>query len=283
MSTIPELTLRGGVQIPQFGLGTYKVTPEEAERVVSTALELGYRHIDTAAMYRNEREVGRAIAASGLPREELFVTSKLDNPFHDPDAVGPAFLRSLDDLGLDHLDLYLIHWPLARSTDLVATWEAVAALTETGRVRAVGVSNYTEAHLRTIIDATGVTPAVNQIEVHPYLSQEPLRARHREWGIVTQAWSPLARGRVLADAAVVALARRLGCTPSQAVLRWHLERGDVTFPKSSHRDRMVENLGCITIPWDAEATATIDALNRDERAGSHPDHVELDWRPGGGR
>lgn len=272
---IPTVTLPTGALIPQLGFGTYKIAPADAEAAVATALEVGYRHIDTAAMYGNEPEVGRALAASGLARDAVFVTSKLDNPFHAPDAVRPAFERSLDDLGLEFLDLYLIHWPLAKSTDLPATWAAVAALLDTGRVRAVGVSNFTAAHLRTIIDATGVVPEVNQVEVNPYLTQEPLRALHRELGIVTEAWSPLARGRALADPVVARLADQLGRTASQVVLRWHVQRGDVTFPKSTHRQRIAENLDVFSFELDADAMAALDGLNRDERSGSDPDRVEL--------
>ncbi|QIK71518.1 aldo/keto reductase [Propioniciclava coleopterorum] len=273
---VPTVPLPGGGGIPQLGFGTYKVAPEQAEGVVAEALAAGYRHIDTAAMYGNEREVGRALAASGIPRADLFVTSKLDNPYHAVAEVGPAFERSLDDLGLERLDLYLIHWPLARSTDYRATWAAVVDLLATGRVAAVGVSNFTAEHLRAVIDATGVVPAVNQVEINPYLSQEPLRALHRKWGIVTQAWSPLARGRVLTDPQVLAVAHRLGATPAQVVLAWHLDRGDVTFPKASSPARMAENLGALDVAWDADARAVLDGLNRDERSGSDPDVVELD-------
>lgn len=273
---IPTVTLPTSAQIPQLGFGTYKIAPADAEQAVATALEVGYRHIDTAAMYGNETEVGRALAASGLGRDELFLTSKLDNPYHAVTAVRPAFERSLDDLGLDFLDLYLIHWPLARSTDLVATWDAVVRLLDTGRVRAVGVSNFTAAHLRTIIAATGVVPSVNQVEVNPYLSQAPLRALHRELGIITEAWSPLARSRALTDPVIAAVAAAAGRTPSQVVLRWHVQRGDVTFPKSTHRERMAENLDVFDFTLDADAMAAIDGLNRDQRSGSDPDAVELD-------
>lgn len=273
---IPTVTLPGGGELPRLGFGTYKIAPDRAEGAVADALAAGYRHIDTAAMYGNEAGVGRALAASGLPRAELFVTSKLDNPFHAPADVRPAFERTLDDLGLERLDLYLIHWPLARTTDVAATWASVVELLDTGRVAAVGVSNFTAEHLRTIIEATGVTPAVNQVEVNPYLSQEPLRALHRELGIVTEAWSPLARGRILDDPAVTGIAERLGATPSQVVLAWHLDRGDVVFPKTTDPARMAENLGALDVTLDADARAVLDGLNRDERSGSDPDVVELD-------
>ncbi|WP_347347408.1 aldo/keto reductase [Nigerium sp.] len=271
----PVLTLAGGVEIPQFGFGTYKIPQQDAERAVAEALGLGYRHVDTAAMYGNEAGVGRALAASGLPREELFVTSKLDNPYHEPDAARAAFERTMDDLGLDVLDLYLIHWPLPRTTDYVATWGALVGLLETGRVRAVGVSNFQPEHLRAIIDATGVVPAVNQIEVNPYLTQEPLRALHAELGIVTEAWSPLARGAVLDDPVLNGIAERLGKTVSQVVLRWHLQRGDVVFPKSTHPERMAENAGVFDVELSDEDVAAISGLNIDRRSGSSPDTVEL--------
>lgn len=272
---VPVVPLAGCGTIPQLGFGTYKVAPERAQSVVLEALAAGYRHIDTAAMYGNERGVGRALAASGLPRADLFVTSKLDNPFHAVADVPDAFVRSLDDLGLDRLDLYLIHWPLARTTDIVATWAAVVDLLDTGRVGAVGVSNFTSAHLRTIIEATGVTPAVNQVEVNPYLNQEPLRALHRELGILTQAWSPLSRGRVLRDPAVLREAERLGASASQVVLAWHLARGDIVFPKTTDPVRMAENLAALDVELDAAAHVVLDGLNRDERSGSDPESVEL--------
>lgn len=273
-----SISLPGGTPIPRVGFGTYKIAPADTRGAVETALALGCRHIDTAAMYGNEREVGEALASSGLPRGDVFVTTKLDNPFHAPDAARAAFDRSLDDLGLDHVDLYLIHWPLAATTDYVATWEVLLELRASGRAREVGVSNFQPAHLQAIIDATGVVPSVNQIEVNPYLTQEPLRALHARLGIVTEAWSPLARGRALADPVVTRIAEDVGRTASQVVLRWHLQRGDVVFPKSTHPGRIAENLAVFDFDLDAAAMAAITALNRDERSGSHPDRVELGAR-----
>ena len=276
----PTVQLSTGASMPQFGFGTYKVPDDQAEGVVSEALALGYRHIDTAAMYGNERGVGRALAASGLARDDLFVTTKLNNPDHEPQAAREGFARSLDLLGLDHVDLYLIHWPLAASTDYVATWRTMLEFTQDGRARAVGVSNFQPNHLQAIIEATGVVPAVNQIEVTPYLTQEPLRALHQELGIITEAWSPLARGRVFDDPAVGAVAERLGCTPAQLVLAWHMARGDVVFPKSTSPERMRDNAGAIEVLRSGAITedvvAELAALNVDERSGSHPDEVELD-------
>ena len=263
--------------IPQLGFGTYKIADDLVQEAVETALELGYRHIDGAAMYGNERGVGLALAASGL-RDEMFVTSKLDNPYHAPADARDAFERTMDDLRLDVLDLYLIHWPMAKTTDYAATWAALVEIASTGRVREIGVSNFQPEHLRRIIDATGIVPAVNQVEVTPYLTQDPLRALHAELGIVTQGWSPLARGRVLADPVVAEIATRLGRTPSQVVLRWHVQRGDVVFPKSTHRERMAENADIGDVPLSDADMAAITGLNRDDRCGSHPDSVELGAR-----
>lgn len=269
------ITLSAQTVMPRIGFGTYKVAAEHAEATVATALEVGYRHIDTAAMYGNEAEVGAAIAASGIDRDDLFITTKLDNPYHEPAEAKAAFGRSMDALGLEVLDLYLIHWPLPRTTDYVATWGALVDLQATGRVREIGVSNFTEEHLRAIIAATGVAPAVNQVEVNPYFTQDPLRAVHDELGIVTQAWSPLARGRLLDDPALLEVAASLGRSVSQVVLRWHLQRGEIVIPKSTHRERMVENFSITDFTLDDAAMATITGLNRDQRSGSGPDDVEL--------
>lgn len=278
----PLVPLSTGAAIPQFGVGTYKVADDQVERVVSDALELGYRHVDTATMYGNEQGVGRALAASGLPREELFVTTKLNNPDHEPQAARDAFARSLDALGLDHVDLYLIHWPMARTTDYVATWRTLTEFLEDGRARAIGVSNFEPEHLRAIIDATGVVPAVNQIEVTPYLGQQTLRALHAELGIVTEAWSPLARGAVLRDEVVAEVAESAGCTPAQAVLAWHLHRGDVLFPKSTSKERLAENAGALEVfrsgVLGQEALDRLTRLDRGWRSGSAPHMVELDTR-----
>ncbi|MCT2977074.1 aldo/keto reductase [Propionibacterium freudenreichii] len=281
MSAIPApmIPLTNGtrgetVNIPQLGFGTYKVPPADTQRIVEEGLEVGYRHIDTAEMYGNEAGVGKAIASAGIPRDQLFITSKLNNAFHDPKAAHKAFDDTMTALGIDVLDLFLVHWPMAKTTSLEATWTAMVDILGSGRVRAVGVSNYQPDHLRTIINATGVTPAVNQIEVHPYLTQEPLRELDKELGIVTEAWSPLARGVVLSDPTIDRIAGELSRTASQVVLRWHIQRGDVVFPKSMHRARMEENAKIFDFELTDGQMAEITALNRNERQGSHPDEVQ---------
>ncbi|MCZ0858244.1 aldo/keto reductase [Actinomyces israelii] len=279
--TPPASLIRGTnesapLQMPQLGLGTYKVGVEQVERVVRDALDVGYRHIDTAQMYRNEAGVGAAIACSGVPRDQLWVTSKLNNPNHRRDDALRSFEATMRDLRLDVLDLFLIHWPMADSPglDLVDTWRTMIEILESGRVRAIGVSNFQADHLRTIIEATGVTPAVNQIELHPYLSQEPLRALHSSLGVVTESWSPLGRGRLLDDPVVVRMAAALGVTPTQIVIRWHLQHDLVVIPKTTHRERMVTNADVFSFALSDGQMAALDALDRGLRTGSHPDRVQ---------
>lgn len=276
----PAVALPNGALLPRIGFGTYKIPPAETQAAVEAALEVGYRHVDTATMYGNEAEVGRALRAAGLG-SSVFVTTKLDNIARTQASVRNACEASCAALGVDAVDLYLIHWPLNRTTDIVATWEFMLQVRELGLARAVGVSNFTADHLTRIIEATGEVPAVNQVEVNPYLAQNELRALHREWGIVTEAWSPLARGRIFDDPVVRELADRVGRTPSQVVLRWHLQRGNVVMPKSVHHERMAENLAVTDFALDAVVMRTIDRLNVGERSGSHPDRVELgEARPG---
>lgn len=269
------IKLSNGVQIPQLGFGTYKVTVDEAYDSVRNALEVGYRHIDTAAMYGNEVQVGAAIADSGIDRDEIFITSKLNNPFHEPAAAREAFAQSLTDLQLEQIDLYLIHWPLARSTDYVATWRTLLEFEQDGRARAVGVSNFQPDHLQGCIEATGVAPRVNQVEIHPFNSQQPLVDLHNQLGIVTQSWSPLGRAQCLAEETIIEIAEETGRTPAQVIIRWHLQRGLVVIPKSVHLERMRSNFEVTDFALDAAQMARIDALNRDQRVGSHPDKVEL--------
>ena len=271
----PAIQLYNGVLIPQFGYGTYKVRAEDAYRAVRDALEVGYRHIDTAEMYGNEAQVGAAIADSGLARDEVFITSKLNNPYHEPQAARDAFAKTLDDLRIDQLDLFLIHWPMAQTTNYVETWQTMLEFEADGRSRAVGTSNFQEHHLRAIIDATGVAPALNQIELHPYLAQRQLVQLHAELGIVTASWSPLARGALLSDPVVLDLAQEAGRSAAQVVIRWHLQRGLVVIPKSTHRERMIQNADVFDFELSAQQMASIDSLDQNRRVGSHPDRVEL--------
>ncbi|MCB0914149.1 MAG: aldo/keto reductase [Actinobacteria bacterium] len=277
MSTVPNVLLNNGVLIPQLGFGTFKVPPEKAEEVTLQALEIGYRHLDTAQMYGNERGVGAGVRASGLPREEIFVTTKLNNGRHGRDQALAAFDASLDALGFDYVDLFLVHWPLPARDQYVEAWRALAEIAADGRARAIGVSNFHQEHLRRLADECEVVPAVNQIEVHPYLTQDALRAFDAEAGIATEAWSPLARGRVLDDPVVVQVADAVARTPSQVVLRWAIQRGDIVFPKSSDPGRMAENFDLFDFDLSEQQMAAISALNRDERTGPNPD--EFNWIP----
>ena len=269
--TIPALTLNNGVAIPQLGFGTYKLAPAQTRDLVLRAFDAGYRHVDTAQMYRNEREVGQAVAASGLPREELFVTTKLNNAFHAHDDALAAFDRSLDELGLDVVDLFLIHWPLPAVGLYTQAWAALEEIYASGRARAIGVSNFQPDHLTRVLESGTVVPAVNQVESHPYLQQAEVRAFDAAHGILTEAWSPLGRGAVLGDPVIAGVAARHGVTPAQAVLRWHVQRGDVVFPKSATPARIVENADIFGFTLDDGDMQAIDALDRDERQGSHPD------------
>jgi 2,5-diketo-D-gluconate reductase A len=274
---VPDVTLNNGVTIPQLGFGVFKVGPEETSEITAEALSVGYRHIDTAQMYGNEAGVGQAVRDSGIPRGELFVTSKLNNQFHAHDAALEAFQGSLDALDIGYMDLFLIHWPLPGVGDFVETWQAMEEMLATGHVRAIGVSNFTQEHLARVLAEGSVVPAVNQIEVHPYLTQDPLRQFCVDNGVAVQAWSPLARGRVLDDPVIVAISERIARTPSQVVLRWHVERGDIVFPKTSHRERMIENFEIFDFDLTDEDMAAISGLNRGERTG--PDPAEFNWVP----
>ena len=278
MAPVPMITLNNGVEIPQLGFGVYQIRPEDTVKAVTSALEIGYRHIDTAQMYGNEREVGVAVRDSGLPREDVFVTSKLNNNRLKRDAILRSFDTSLAELGFDHLDLFLIHWPLPAVADYVARWKVMEEIYASGRVRAIGVSNFQPRHLRDLFQATGITPAVNQVEAHPFLTQDELRAFHADHGIVTEAWAPIARGRVDDDGVIAEIAGRVGKTPAQVALRWHIQRGDVVFPKSVTRSRIEENVDIFDFELDQSAMTAISALNRDERTGPNPD--EFNYVPG---
>lgn len=271
---IPRLRMNDGRGIPQLGFGVYKVPQEQTERAVLTAFEAGYRHIDTAALYRNEREVGRAIAASGLAREEVFVTTKVWNDRHGHDETVRAFDESLDELGLDHVDLYLIHWPSPRQDRYVETWHALQELHADGRARSIGVSNFTETHLNRLLASSDTVPAVNQVELHPWLQQGALRAFDKRHGILTEAWSPLARGRVSDDATLDRIARKHDASPAQVVIRWHIELGNVVIPKSVTPSRIRANADVFGFELDAADRAAIARLDIGDRTGSHPDDVD---------
>ncbi|HVE29840.1 MAG TPA: aldo/keto reductase [Mycobacteriales bacterium] len=271
MTAVPTVLLNNGVEIPQLGFGVFKVPPEQTEDVTRTALEVGYRHVDTAQMYGNEAGVGRAVRAAGLARDEVFVTSKLDNPNHARDDALRSFDGTLAELGFDHVDLFLIHWPLPEVGDFVETWHAMEEIYRSGRARAIGVSNFAPHHLRRLLAAAEVVPAVNQIEVHPYLVQDDVRAFGAEHGIVTEAWAPIARGRVLDDPVITTIAKRLERTPAQVTLRWAIQRGDVVFPKSVSRGRIEENFDLFDFELADDEMAEITALDRQERTGPDPD------------
>ena len=280
--SVPAIALTRGtngeeVLIPQLGFGTYKVSDDEAERVVCDALEVGYRHIDTAQMYGNEAGVGRAIKASGLARQDLFVTSKLNNPNHRREDALRSFDATMEALDLELLDLFLVHWPLADSPgiDLVDTWRTMIEILHSGRVRAIGVSNYQPEHLNRIVEATGVVPAVNQVELHPWLTQSELRSVHEQLGVVTESWSPLGRGRLLTDPKVIEIADAIGVSPAQVVIRWHLQNSLVVIPKSTHRERMTANADVVGFTLDDAHMAALDALDQGVRTGSHPDRIQV--------
>ena len=268
---IPSIALAGEVPIPQFGLGVFQVPPEQTTENVLHAIDAGYRHIDTAKAYGNEAQVGQAIRASGLDRSELFVTTKCANDDHGYDSATRALKASLGRLEMEYVDLYLIHWPVPSQDRYVETWQALVEAQQAGLARAIGVSNFQPEHLRRIIDETGVTPAVNQIELHPYLQQHGLRREHADRGIVTEAWSPLAQGLVLDDPAIASIADSHGKTAAQVVLRWHIELGAVVFPKSVTVGRIQENIDIFDFELSAEELAQIEAVDRGERTGPDPD------------
>ncbi|NIH83378.1 aldo/keto reductase [Amycolatopsis granulosa] len=276
MTTIPTVDLNNGVAMPRVGFGVFQVPAEETTQAVATALEAGYRSIDTATAYGNEAAVGRALHRSGLPRAELFVTTKLWNSDQGYDETLRAFDRSLADLGLDHLDLYLIHWPVPDADRYVGTWRALEKVHAEGRVRAIGVSNFQPHHLDRLAQESDIVPAVNQIELHPYLQQAELRAYHAAHGIVTEAWSPLAKGgELLAEPAVTAIAGKHGRTPAQIVLRWHLQLGNVVIPKSVTPSRVRENLDLFGFELDGGDLAELAKLEKGLRTGPDPDTFNM--------
>lgn len=270
-SKVPPIILNNGVEMPQLGFGVWQVPDDEAERTVATALETGYRSIDTAAIYGNEEGTGKAIAAAGVPREDLFVTTKLWNDDQGYESTLRAFDTSLEKLGLEYVDLYLIHWPQPAKDRFVDTYKAFEKLAADGRARAIGVSNFLPEHLDQLLAETSVTPAVNQIELHPHLQQRAAREYHAEQGIATEAWSPLGQGKGLLEVpAIVAIAQKHGRTPAQIVLRWHLQLGNVVIPKSVTPSRIKENIEVFDFGLDIEDLAAISALNEDRRVGPDP-------------
>ena len=268
---VPRVSLRPDVAIPQLGYGVFQVPPRETEEVVARALATGYRHIDTAAAYGNEGPVGQAIHASGIPRGEIFVTTKCFNDDHGHDKAKRAFKASLERLELEHIDLYLIHWPVPTHDLYVETWQAFIELQAEGLVRAIGVSNFQPAHLERIIAETGVVPAINQVELHPYFQQTGLRHEHAELDIVTEAWSPLGQGLELADPAIVEIAKAHSRTPAQAIIRWHIQLGNVVIPKSVTPARIEENFDVLDFQLSDAEMETIRELDAGKRIGPDPD------------
>ncbi|KAA1378573.1 aldo/keto reductase [Aeromicrobium fastidiosum] len=270
--SVPTIALNNGVEIPQLGFGVFQIDPDETKDATLQAFEVGYRHIDTAQMYGNEKGVGEAIAESGIARDEIFVTSKLNNGFHAHDDALKAFDGTLEKLGLDQIDLFLIHWPLPGiDVDFVETWKAFEEIYASGRARSIGVSNFQPKHIRRLVQETNVVPAVNQIEVHPFLVQDELRAVNTEHNIATEAWSPIAQGLVLDNPVIGGIATEHGKTPAQVVLRWHVQRGDIVFPKSVTRGRIEENFEIFDFELSDSEVGFITALNKDERTGPNPD------------
>jgi 2,5-diketo-D-gluconate reductase A len=271
----PSITLNDAKAIPQLGFGVFQIPPPETRRAVMDALEVGYRHIDTAEMYGNELAVGEAVRASGLDRSEVYITSKLSNAFHRPEDARRAFEGTLEALGSDYVDLFLIHWPLPTlyDGDFVSTWQRLEEFKKDGRARSIGVSNFEIAHLERLAVESVVVPAVNQIELHPYFQNRQVVAYGREHGVVTEAWAPIAQGGVLDDPALVEIAERYGKSVAQVVLRWHIQHGNVVFPKSVTPERIRQNFAIFDFELERADLETIDGLDRGEagRSGPHPD------------
>lgn len=278
MANIPVKTMADGQQMPQLGFGVWRVEDAAAETAVAEALRVGYRSIDTAQMYRNEAGVGRGIAGSGIDRSEIFLTTKLDNKAHGVEEAQRALAASLERLGTEYVDLFLIHWPLPVQDRYLDAWRGFMELQKSGLAKAIGVSNFTVDYLRRLIDETGVAPAVNQIELHPYFQQRELRAEHAERGILTEAWSPLGQGgELLADPVLTEIARAHDATTAQVVIAWHLAIGNVVIPKSVTPSRIAENFRAADLTLAPDEVAAIDALDRGGRIGPDPVTIGVPW------
>lgn len=275
MTTVPTLSFNDGHTIPQLGFGVFRVDPDEAERIVSDALEVGYRHIDTAAIYGNEAGVGRAIARSGIPRDELFITTKLWNSDQGTQSAFDAIDLSLEKLGLDSVDLYLIHWPVPSRERYIESWKALEQIKADGKATSIGVSNFRLPDLDRVLTETETVPVINQIELHPLFTQLPLRDYGDAHGILTESWGPLGHAKIdlFGEGPIAAAAAAHGVSPAQAILRWHLQNGLVVIPKSNSRERMAQNFDLFGFELSADEVAAISALNQDHRSGGHPDEV----------
>ncbi|AFC42176.1 aldo/keto reductase [Mycobacterium intracellulare] len=281
MSKVPTIELNDGVEIPQLGFGVFQIKPDETASAVKTALDIGYRHIDTAEMYGNEKEVRQGIRDAGLERGEVFITSKLNNGFHKPDDARRAFDQTLKALDSDYVDLFLIHWPLPTlyDGDFVSTWKVFEEFARDGRARSIGVSNFQVAHLNRLADETDTVPSVNQIEVHPYFGNDEVRAYGREHGIATEAWAPIAQGKVLDDPVINRIAGSRDKTPAQVVLRWHIQRGDIVFPKSVTPARVKSNFELFDFELDDSDMDAISALSKGESGRNGPNPDTFDYVP----
>ena len=280
-NTIPQISLNDGNTIPQLGFGVFQIEPKDTAEAVGRALEVGYRHIDTAEMYGNEAEVGQAVRTSGLDRGDVYVTSKLNNGFHRPDDARKAFESTLAALKFDYIDLFLIHWPLPTlyDGDFVSTWKVLEEFQRDGRARSIGVSNFQVSHLERLAAEADVVPAVNQIEVHPYFGNEEVRAYGKAHNILTEAWSPIAQGKVLDDPTLVDIAEQVGRTVAQVVLRWHVQRGDIVFPKSTTPKRIEENFQIFDFELDDATMERITALDKGEAGRQGPNPDTFDYVP----
>jgi 2,5-diketo-D-gluconate reductase A len=281
VSQVPTIELNDGASIPQLGFGVFQIEPDDTAGAVKTALDIGYRHIDTAEMYQNEAGVGQGIRDSGIDRADVYVTSKLNNGFHEPDDAKRAFDETLSKLGSDYVDLFLIHWPLPTlyDGDFVSTWKVLEGFKADGRAKSIGVSNFQVAHLERLAQESDTVPAVNQIEVHPYFGNDDVRAFDARKGIATEAWSPIAQGKVLDDPVITRIAESLGRSPAQVVLRWHVQRGDIIFPKSVTVDRIKENFALFDFELSSTDVTEINELDKGEDGRTGPNPDEFDYIP----